>query len=287
MTTALITGATGFLGQATVRAAQDAGWTLHAALRSGDAPPGVAAVPIADAYAAEAAMRAIQPDVVLHLAAPLATADARTIVEAAVGLPTALAAGAEACASPPVVVETASWWEWDEAGAHAPLNAYAAAKSAGRALLAQAHRRGTLRLVSLIIHDLYGPKDPRPKLLPKLLAAARMGEAVPMTEGRQVIDWLHVDDAADAVLGAAQAAPATGARPALFAASAERRDIRAVVDLIQAAGGRLDPQWGALPTPAHARARPGDVAPPPPGWTPRRRLGDHIATTLKSTDAAA
>lgn len=287
MTCALITGATGFLGRATAEAAREAGWTMHATIRSGSPPPGASAVPIADAYDVEAAMRAVRPDVVLHLAAPPADADAQTIVEAAVGLPAAIAAGAETCATPPVVVETASWWEWDQDGAHAPLNAYAAGKAAGRGMLAQAHRRGALRLVSLIIHDLYGPDDPRPKLLPALLAAARRGDAIALTEGRQVLDWLHVEDAAAAVLAAARAAPGPDAPPALFSAAAERFDLRTIADLINAVGGRLAPQWGARPQPAHARRRPTDVAPPPPAWAPQRRLAGFIGASLAATDVTA
>lgn len=278
---ALMTGAAGYLGRRVAARLAAQGWVVHAILRPSskrDGLPSMQVHEIEDVYACEAIVRSVAPNAVIHVAAPTAKANVRDVIEAAVGLPAALAAGAEALASPPRMVETGSWWEWDENGAHGPVNLYAAAKTAGRETLAQAARRGRISLASVILHDVYGPSDWRRKLLPRLLDAAQTGETVAMTDGWQTLDWIHVDDAAAAVLATLNAA--TDATPQIFAAGAERMTLRDVVATIIAQGGRLTADWGALPAPIHQRARPGASFPPPPGWAAQRKLSDHIASEL-------
>lgn len=277
----LVTGATGYLGHRLVRSLLERGERVAALVRPCSRlerlPTDVEPVLAATAMEAAAVVRRVAPRGIVHCAAPPATAPLPDILDAAVALPAALAEGARGLAVPPILVEIGSWWEWDEAGRPIPANAYAAAKTAGRAMLAAAAGAGALRLASLIPHDIYGPADWRGKVLDRMVAAAREGAYLSATPGRQVLDWVHVDDVIGAILDRLDAgAGGTGAAMSVHALGHERLSLRDVAALISKIVGPITVAWGAVDYPPHQRMAPGVPHPPPPNWRPTRRLADHL-----------
>ena len=94
-----------------------------------------------------------------------------------------------------------------------------------------------------------------------------------MTDGSQLIDLVHVDDAVDALLATAvaPAGPTYGAR------GDGAITLRELVDRFQHATGlTLDVRWGARPARPREMLRPWMTADPPPGWSPRVRLDDGL-----------
>lgn len=282
----VVTGATGFLGVHTCRALCDAGHSVTAlvqpASRLDRLPPAVSPmVGAADLTDLSEQIRTCEPDAVLHLAGPSPSSEPADLLRGSIGLALAIAKAAEKLDVPPRVVEIGSWWEYDEYGAVAPINAYAAAKQGQRLQLAQAHRRGVLHLHSLILHDLYGDEDWRPKLLPTLLQAARDGESLALTPGDQVMGWIDVRDAVGAVLALLKAEGPPESGPGFWSCVGELLSLKQVVSLIQASGGTLHPQFGALTYPPQQRMKPAVPAQPPPGWRPQRRLCDMIEDAVR------
>jgi nucleoside-diphosphate-sugar epimerase len=109
------------------------------------------------------------------------------------------------------------------------------------------------------------------------LRAARTGKTLPMTDGTQLIDLLHVDDAVSALL-----ATATGTPGDTYGASGgETLSLRDLVARFEAATGlTVDAQWGAREARPREMVRPWMVSDPPPGWSPQIRLDDGIRTLL-------
>jgi dTDP-glucose 4,6-dehydratase len=88
-----------------------------------------------------------------------------------------------------------------EASAFAPNSPYAASKAAAEHLVRAAHHTFGLDTVITRCGNNYGPRQFPEKLIPLLLANALGNEAVPVYgDGRNVRDWIYVDDHCRAIL---------------------------------------------------------------------------------------
>jgi nucleoside-diphosphate-sugar epimerase len=272
---ALVTGATGFVGGHLVRRLVDDGWAVDALVRDPAAalPDGVAAHaipgPIDDLIAL---VGRLEPEVCFHLATAFrgvhVPADIEPMVTANVGFGTALAE-AVSRAGDCVFVNTGTVWQHYDARPYSPVSLYAATKQAFTDVLRFYEEVAGLPVVTLELADTYGPGDPRPKLLPILLRAARERTQLQMTDGTQLIALLHVDDAVSALLATAAAEPGA----TYGAAGDEILTLRDLVARFESVSGlRVDAEWGARPARPREMMRPWMVSGPPPGWSPHVSL---------------
>src|SRR6476619_3912220 len=178
----------------------------HALVRdaSADLPSGVNGHPIPTRISDLIGLvGGIEPDVCFHLATAFrgvhVADDIEPMVTANVGFGTALAE-AVSQAGDCVFVNTGTVWQHFDARPYSPVSLYAAMKQAFTDVLRFYEEVASLPVVTLELTDTYGPGDPRPKLLPILVRAAREGTELQMTDGTQLIDLLHVDDAVRALL---------------------------------------------------------------------------------------
>lgn len=276
---ALVTGATGFVGGALVRRLAADGWTVDALVRTPDAdlPAAVTAHMIpADVDGLISLVAELDPTHCFHLATAFrgvhVPADIAPMVEANLGFGTALA---EACARVDglAFVNTGTVWQHYDAAPYSPVSLYAATKQAFRDLLVFYEEVEGLAVHTLELTDTYGPDDTRAKLIPFLLRAGAEGTSLDMTDGTQLIDLVHVDDAVSALLAVADA-PAGET----FGARGDGAiTLRELVDRFQAATGlTLDVHWGVRPSRPREMLRPWMTAPSPPGWSPGVRLDDGL-----------
>jgi nucleoside-diphosphate-sugar epimerase len=276
---ALVTGATGFVGSALVRRLVADGWSVDALVRRPDAnlPDGVGARTIpADVDGLIALVGDLAPTHCFHLATAFrgvhVPADIAPMVEANLGFGTMLA---EAAARIPDLrfVNTGTVWQHYDAAPYSPVSLYAATKQAFTDVLVFYAEVEGLAVHTLELMDTYGPGDTRAKLIPFLLKAGADGTTIEMTDGHQLIDLVHVDDAVDALLATAEAP----AGPIYGARGDGAITLRELVDRFQAATGlTLDVRWGARPARPREMLRPWMTADPPPGWSPRIRLDDGL-----------
>ena len=276
---ALVTGGTGFVGTALVRRLAADGWAVDALVRSGAAtlPEGVTAHRIPDSIDGMIELvTSLAPTHCFHLATAFrgvhAPADIAPMIEANLGFGTALA---EACARVPDLrfLNTATVWQHFDAAAYSPVSLYAATKQAFADLLVFYAEVEGLAVHTLELTDTYGPADTRAKLIPFLLRAGAEGIRLEMTDGSQLIDLVHVEDAVGALLAtaAAPAGPSYGAR------GDGAITLRELVGRFQAATGlTLDVAWGVRPARPREMVRPWMTAGPPPEWSPRIRLDDGL-----------
>ena len=285
----LVTGATGFIGRHLVRRLVADGRPVVALVRDGRAvDPAVATevIPADDAALRDVVARH-RPVACVHLATRFVATqhvdDLAALVEANVlfGLRVA-----EACLAADAVpfVDTGTVWQHAGGAPYAPLNLYAATKQALHDLLVDLAGRG-LPVATLTLGDTYGPDDPRPKLVPRLLDAARTGEVLPMGDGTGRIDLVHVDDVVSAfsLVVDRLTDPVDPIRPRPDASTGHTLTsgapctVRDLVDVADRALGRSIPvAWGArADRPVDRRpALPHD--PPLPGWSPAIPLDEGL-----------
>jgi dTDP-glucose 4,6-dehydratase len=95
---------------------------------------------------------------------------------------------------------------FDEDSRFAPSSPYAASKAGGDHLAGAWHRTHGLPVIVSNACNTYGPRQYPEKLIPLAILNAIEGLAIPVYgNGRQVRDWIHVDDHARALIRIAEA----------------------------------------------------------------------------------
>jgi nucleoside-diphosphate-sugar epimerase len=268
---ALVTGATGFVGTALVDRLLRDGWCVDALVRRAGAalPDGVTPHLIPDDIDdLMTLVTRVAPTHCFHLATSFrgvhTPADIEPMIDANIRFGTVFA---EAAARVPGVrfVNTGTVWQHYDAAPYSPVSLYAAIKQAYADVLYFYAEVEGLEVRTLELTDTYGPGDRRAKLVPMLLRAATQGTPIEMTDGTQLIDLVHVDDAAGALLATADA-PAGRT----YGARGEGAiTLRELLDRFQRVTGlTVDVRWGARPTRPREMLRPWMTAEPPPGWSP-------------------
>jgi nucleoside-diphosphate-sugar epimerase len=276
---ALVTGATGFVGGHMMRHLVARGWTVDALVRRAGTALGDgvdAHVIPADVDGLIALVGELRPDVCFHLATAFrgahVPADIAPMVEANLGFGTALAEAVRR-AGDCTFVNTGTVWQHFEARPYSPVSLYAAMKQAFTDVLQFYREVEGLPVVTLELTDTYGPGDTRAKLLPFLLRAAREGTTMEMTDGTQLIDLVHVDDAARALIATADATPGE----IYGATGGETITLRELVERFERATGlHVDARWGVRPSRAREMLTPWLFSPPPPGWKPAVSLDEGL-----------
>jgi nucleoside-diphosphate-sugar epimerase len=301
---ALVTGATGFVGGHLVRRLIAEGVTTYCLVRARSLTaevqqrlaPGRCLALCSDSLADwRQALKGVEAEVVFHLASPgvlTASQSPESLVRENVRLVSQLLQ-AVAHWPPRQIVQTGSFSEYKpldqvltEDALLVPTTPYGASKVAawlcGRAL---ATLLG-LPLTNLRLFHVYGPGEAPGRLIPHLHERLSRGLPAPLTGGQQVRDLVYIDDVIDALLAAASLPPAS--RPIAYnVCSGEPVTIRQIGETV--AERMHAPQsllrWGELPyRPGEPMRAVGDNRrfTHATGWRPRVGLEDGIARTLVS-----
>ena len=286
MSTALVTGAGGFVGRALAARLGGLGWRVAAAGRD---PAAIAAAGARVDLVFHCAAYGVNPadrDPGQMFAANVAAAGAWVEAAAALGARAFVHVGS--CSEYGVVAEHRP------IGEDAPLAAadlYGASKAAG-GLWARA-RAAALGLPFLWVRPfgIFGPGEAPHRLLPHLHARLRAGARAELTPGRQMRDFLYIDDAAAGLAAAGEAALAG------FAGECNLSSGRAlsVRDFAEAAARAMGADAGLLDFGARGY-RPGEamwmVGDPArlaaaTGFRPALSAEDGIARAVAALDAGA
>ncbi len=321
----LVTGGCGFIGSAYIRRALRQGRAVVNVDKLGyaanpEALEGAAQNPRYAFHRADIGDRAAMRDILArHKPSAIANFAAETHVDRSIDGPLAFVE-TNVAATARLLVETLDFWKGLDAGArarfrfhhvstdevfgalrpddepfrestaYAPNSPYAASKAASDHLVRAWHVTYGLPTLITNCSNNYGPWQFPEKLIPLMIAKAVAGETLPVYgDGRQVRDWLHVDDHADGLALALEHGRPGGVYA--FGGDAEVANIdvvRAICDRIDAKlGPRKEGPRGALI--AHVADRPGhdrryaiDAAKAKAelGWAPRRSFAEGLAATV-------
>ncbi|PZO60158.1 MAG: nucleoside-diphosphate sugar epimerase [Leifsonia xyli] len=276
----LVTGASGFLGQATAAAVRDAGHEVRTFQRR---PSGVAGVQdvvgtMTDLAAVARAVEGV--DAVVHLAAKVSLAgDPADFVRVNVDGTRALVDAARRAGarrfvfvSSPSVAHTGSSLVGAGAGVAEPQHArgdYARTKAAAELLALDADAPG-FAVVAVRPHLVWGPGDTQ--LIGRIVERARAGRLPLLDSGAALIDTLYVDNAASAMVAALEHAADDDVHGnAYVVTNGEPRPVADLLAGICAASGVAAPRWHVPAAVARVagslveavwRVRPGQDEPP-------------------------
>jgi nucleoside-diphosphate-sugar epimerase len=291
----LVTGATGFVGSSVVRAALGRGHEVVAVVRSRaraaayGGSPGLRLVEadLADGEAMRRVAAGASADVALHLAwtigpdyfdspASLACVEGslallRGLIDA--GCPRVVFVGTHLELAP-------SERDMDEDLPVAPRGLYAVCKDALRRIADARLAVTDTSFVWARLFNLYGPGQAEWAFVSSVVRHLLEGRRCPLTHGEQLRGFLHVRDAADALL-AVGASPVHGV---LHVGSDEVVTVRGLAERIGAhldrtgllAFGALDPSPGDAPRVVASTARLREAA----GFRPRVGLDEGLRETI-------
>lgn len=213
----LVTGASGFIGSHCLPPLRERGYEVHA-VRS-PAPSGNATAPavgpewheadLLDPASASALLDAVRPTHLLHLAWFVVPGEVISSpvnyawLERSVGL---LRAFVEGGGSRAVLCGSAYEYDWrygycsEELTPLAPTTVYGACKQALFTIATSIVREAGVSLAWPRPFFMYGPREHPNRLVAAVARAMLTGEPARTSHGRQIRDYLHVQDVADAIV---------------------------------------------------------------------------------------
>lgn len=176
-----------------------------------------------------------------------------------------------------------------EADQCAPDTGYGCAKFSGTTLAVALRSILNIDVRVARLFGVYGPGEASARLLPSLVARLGRGEQVPLSDGLQIRDFIHVDDVCAAIV-ALGAAPSAQAPPIVNIGTGVGLGVRQLCELVAEILG-ADPSllnFGALPRRsvdqdcliAGTDALQSFMQPPAQRWLDRQMAGDIIASFL-------
>lgn len=291
--TALLTGATGFIGSHLARRLAQTGWRVHALIRKTSDTRQLTAggnqkiyCHVHDGSGTQLIdiVGDVRPLMAFHLAAvgsgQHAPQDVRPLIESNIVLGAQLLE-ALAVHQIPFLINTSTYWQHYLDRDYNPVDLYAATKKAFEDILKYAVESSPLQAISLVLFDTYGPGDPRGKLFYQLTRAARSGATLSMSAGEQLIDLVYIDDVLDAYERAAQlliAGEVAGGHSRFAVSAGSRLSLKQLVELFcEITEQQIDIHWGGRAYRPREVMRPWTQGESLPGWRPRVSLREGMS----------
>jgi nucleoside-diphosphate-sugar epimerase len=281
---ALVTGASGYIGSHLCEYLLDRGWSVHAILRAGStlSLPRMDRVStyVDDGSPLDRLIGEARPDVCFHLAgyfvAQHGADDVERLLADNVLFGTRLVDAIARSSAPCSFINTGSFWQNVGGRQYAPAGLYAATKQAFQDVLQYYASGGGLAVTTLKLFDVYGPRDPRKKLLSLLIDAAKSGLELATTEGNQLLDLVFIDDVVRAFFLAFENNGVKGANT-YSVSSGHPVSVRNLVRIVERVTGRsIRIRWGEVPYRKHEMFEPWNADPAMPGWEPNVSLEQGI-----------
>lgn len=172
------------------------------------------------------------------------------------------------------LISTETYWQFNRVGDLNNNSIYSVGKNAC-SLFLEYFGRTHLRIISLVLYDVFGPNDPRGKILNSLIEATFSSRQMDLTEGKQIMDYVYIDDVVSAYEIAANQIILSASTPAFsrYAVRSMRPlSLRGYLALVeQVFGHQLEIRWGARAYPPHQIMDPWLPSSEfkLPGWEPK------------------
>lgn len=146
------------------------------------------------------------------------------------------------------MVNTSTSWQTPEGTEYKPYSLYAALKQAFEGILQFYANVYGIKSISLRLPDVYGPNDSRSKILNLVQRAAQNGEQLRMSAGEQEMDLLYIDDVVDGFIKASELIEKTKQKFSVYALSSGKPlPLKKIVEMYEGANAAsVNIDWGAL-----------------------------------------
>lgn len=257
--TAVLTGGNGYVGSSLIRRLQQADVEIHAFVNENHQrldtllPSSYVHVLKQGVDGAAEMVTRIQPDVIFHLAAvyaePTSVPSIRSMIDGNLTLGATMLHAATRCAVPPAFVNTGTYWQFANDQTYSPNTLYAATKQAFQDILTYYCIHQRVPSTTLVLYDVFGPGDDRPKLWNRITRCPPATH-VPLSQGIQQIQLVHIDDVVEAfVIAADRLCAGLETGPLYAVRSTETRTLRELLDAFNSRSGLdLSYGWGEIPT---------------------------------------
>jgi nucleoside-diphosphate-sugar epimerase len=143
-----------------------------------------------------------------------------------------------------------SFWQNYEGKAYSPASLYAATKQAFETVLTYYAEVRGMAVMTLKFAAVYGPHDPRGKIIDLLIDALKSGKSLALSPGEQLLDLIQVEDAVRAVLcgGELLEKLSPGQYRSYSVTSGHPVTLKELVEILAKLTGKKPMiQWGAKP----------------------------------------
>lgn len=222
----------------------------------------------------------LRPDTVFHLATVMGS-DVDRVLQTNIILGTQILHGLQELGTVCAFINAGSFWQFATGHQHWERELYAAAKRAFQNIITLHRRSNTVRALTLILYETYGPHDTRGKLWQQLVES-RAGECLSLTNGYQLIDLVYVDDVVQAFLTAAKLLhEGTELQERYAVDSGARASLREVTErFLRVLGKNVEITWGAI---QHSGAIMTPwTGPRLPDWSPEISLEAGVRRILET-----
>lgn len=261
---AVLSGGTGFVGANLARRLLRDGHEVHLLVRPGNSSwrieeirnqVGIHVCDLTDADGLEAALQAIRPDWIFHLAVhgayPSQADTDKMVATNVVGtvnlVSAAVRVGFEA------FVNTGSSSEYgfkdhapSETEALEPNSAYAVTKASATLFCRYTAMTKQVRLPTLRLYSVYGPYEEPSRLMPQLVVRGLAGDLPALANPEIARDFVHADDAIEAYIRAASQ-PLAEPGPIYNIGTGQQTTLRELVDIVRRRLGiSVRPAWESM-----------------------------------------
>lgn len=282
----LITGITGYLGRQLAAYASQNGHKIAGIVRSNtESFLGFDVFKYDGSYeSVKSSLDLFEPDVIFHLATSYAKAegDVESIIESNIKLPLYLCEASKN--NPRALITVGSFWQFGCAvGNNHCVDLYAASKSAFETLAEFYLSEYAFKVCVVYLYGTYGENDGRGKVLDSIISAAKKGQPLKVSPGEQLLNLVHVQDAINALMLAAEVSLSSQKmqlqRYAVY--SKVEYSLRSLVELCELEVGRnIDADFGAIPYRHNEVMKPLYPYPLVPGWIESITVSDYIKLKL-------
>lgn len=147
-------------------------------------------------------------------------------------------------------IGTGSYWQNYNSDTYNPVDLYAATKEAFEKILQYYVDAFDFRAITLRLFDVYGEDDKRPKLWNILREIAGTDKSIDLSPGEQLLDLVHVSDVAQAYERAYQLLKTEpNLKNEIYGVySGKRKSLKEIVGILQKIiGKKINTNWGGKP----------------------------------------
>ena len=178
------------------------------------------------------------------------------------------------------IIFAGSYWQRSKIGTETPIDLYSSLKSAFVQILKNYHHIYGIRGIALLFHDIYGPNDPRNKIIKRLLDWKLGNTPIKMTMGYQQIMPLFIDDALDAIITCFNEFRDYEKVKSYTISGSEILSIRDIVKIVeQIKEYKINVNWGEMDHHGMTIEQP-DNSNPMPNWQAKTSFTDGINNLL-------